>query len=493
MRQRYPLVGLGQPALPDISSLPGTGDLSSQLTQGQNLITNAKSVISGIASGNPDSRALAGLLSQGMAMSNSIPSSSQLGTIVRDVMTIGSATALGATSGPWGAAVGAVVSSIEVLIQSLFGSGGGGNVVYVTGEPTRGATHLYNLVKQWGQMANHFGLTSGSVMGWTFYDYLARKYPPSGMTAANAQIVWGDVVSNIYNAEMTPSAGHVAPHDPTTTVNSRQQLAEEYFKTNYQQYGPCSSSSSQPFEASCVKWPGGNQPDYEKYLKIVNPLATAVFWEWGQPCPSDPCPPGSLDGVQNNEFFTKAAQQSIGELYAIWQGDTSPIRGNNGRVLSVQQIMNYAERHRPSSMFFASDLYVVQMTGRNQCFGNCETMSGVATACGILAAGGSCQTVLSELLIQQAILQTLDGKVSPLFRMLVEEYLAKAQVERATAAAGAGIPGADLSTAGKVGAVAAGATGAVLFAILAYSAATKTSPVETTKLGLARAGRLFKR
>ncbi len=50
--------------------------------------------------------------------------------------------------------------------------------------------------------------------------------------------------------------------------------------------------------------------------------------------------------------------------------------------------------------------------------------------------GGSVQSVISELLIQQADLATNDPSgVPPLYRLLVEEYLAKAIAERGTTVA----------------------------------------------------------
>src|SRR5271154_3413142 len=117
MRQRYPLVGLGQ-SLPDISSLPAVGDLSGQLTQGANLISTAQQTI---ASGDPNG--IAKLLSAGMTFAKNATSTDP-GVIVRDLVEIGAATATGAaTGGPWGALAGAIVSSIEVLIDSLFGGG----------------------------------------------------------------------------------------------------------------------------------------------------------------------------------------------------------------------------------------------------------------------------------------------------------------------------------------------------------------------------------
>jgi hypothetical protein len=489
--------GLGQDlpgGLPDISSLPQAGNLQSQIAQGQNLITTAQSAVSGIASGNPNAQAIAALLSQGVTMANNLTSSSSLGTIVRDIMTIGTATAAGACAGPWGAAVGAIVSSLEVLIQALFGSGGGW-VTYCAGEPTQGASRLYNLVKQWGSMSLHMGQLSGNVMGWTFYDYIARKYPPSGTGKSMQTDLWNEVAQTVWNAgkqgngpnnstQLTIGPWNNMGYAGTQMWPNPSKAAEAYFASNYNSYGPCSSSSDQPFAARCVVWPGnytgpagvedqsGSMSDEAAYMKIVQPLATPVFWGWGEP--GSPDQPGLINDVENNEFFGKT-NKNITDFYNIWKGDTTPIVNNAGEQLSVQDIMTYAEANRPSPMFYASDLYVLQTAGRDQIFCNCDVMSGVATVFGQLAAGASCQSIISELLMQQSILQSLDGKVSPLFRLLVEEYLAKATAERETATlAAANNPPAGWSTGAKV---ALGAAVLGVGGLLGYSAYKKESPL----------------
>ena len=489
--------GLGQldlgSAASAVSDLPAAGDLNGQLTAGQNLMQTINSVAAGIQSGNPNAGQIAALLQQGVVLSNNLTSSSSLGTIARDVMQIGAATAAGATGGPWGAAAGFVVSSLEVLFQALFASPPGGQVSYNPYEPTQGSVRLYNLVKDWGQMSQHLGGVTGLPVGQSFYNYISQKYPPSQTPSSQQGQLWGQVLDNIYWASGSGTGGNLGPGQGgdilkfesvtgaylTANSTDKQSLAFYYFSGNYQEYGPCSASYNQPFAAKCVKWNSGLSPQ-DAYMKLVQPLATAVFWNWAEP--------QNIVGVENNEFFNNvsgkvAGGRSDSDRYSTWQGDTVPIQGKNGTVIGVQQIMDYALANRPPPWFYAADLYALQTQGRNQIYGNCAAMSGVATVCGILAAGGSLQSVVWELLFQQKILHQLDGQVPGMFRNLVEYYLAKAKAELTTNAASATLSQASSSssfwgtTGGKFAAVGLGVTGA----LLAYSAYTKQSPVTVVK------------
>jgi len=434
--------GLGQ-SLPDISQLPATGDLQAQLAHGENLMTSAKAALNG------DPNAAGNLLSAGVTLASGMGGGDTVGTIVRDIVTIGSATAIGAVGGPWGAAAGFIVSSVEVALQTIFGIGPGNNVTYLSGEPTAGAQDLATRKTQWDAMAGHLGLESLHPVGWSFMDYLAVKYPPNLVTA---------------------------------DLNEMFNLA----KTNVTQTGTNVTTSNL----------NSGTPRAKDYPKYVLPLCTPVFFNWYQP--------DKIQDCINNEYFSWAlpstedpsqstSKPSADHLRYLWQNDTLAIV-SKGKQLSQTQIMDYAEAHRPPAMFWASDLYVVQhgWPSWSQIFTNLPTMVGLTTWTGILAAGGSIQSVTAELIFQQKILYDLDGSVPPLFRLLVESALRQARAERAAAAAQVSLvtTAAGLSTAGMVGAVTAGVTGAIITGILVYSAVNKVSPVETTRLGLARMGRL---
>jgi hypothetical protein len=504
-----PVRGLGQglfsagaslpSSVPDISqALPG--NLSSQLTQGQNLFGAIQNAVGGVASGsgiNPQMAAM--LLNQGVTVSDQLTQQGgAVGNFVRDVMTIGAAAAAGACAGGVGAAVGAIAAALEIAIQGLFGGGPQNQIAYnpvsPTGggsEPTSGAKRIYQFVQQWCQMPANAGLFSGNPFGWTYYDYISRKYPPSSTPPSQQSQLWSLVEANINRAAQSTSN----PNQPYTLgivdeagsilasgTNFTSNFAVNYFLANYYEYGPCSTSSYDPFEASCVV-PGTldwSNPS-STYMKVVQPVGTPILWWWAQPNGSGSGGASPGDGivdVMHNEWFG-TSNQDDDDRYYDWQQDTTPIQGRDGRTISASDIMSYAIANRPSPMFYASDLYVTQASGPNELFGNCAAMSGVAMVCGLLAAGGSCQSIVSELLMEQNFLQHMDGGVPPLFRALVEEYIAKAAIERALASSGvpAG-PSSFWSTpGGEAAAVALGALGAGAVGVLGYSAYMRQSPL----------------
>lgn len=440
--------GVGQ-ALPDISQLPAVGDLQGQLSAGQNLFTTAQDAI---VNGNPN--AIASLLSQGVTVATG-QSSSSVGVLARDVVQVaGAAIAGGAVGGPFGAAAG-IVAAVAQVIFSAFTGPPSDQVTYLPGQPSQSAQRLYQLVKQWQMMSTHFGPLTGYPIGWTYYDYISRKYPPKTTSRS----------TDLFNQ-----------------VNAFQKAAASTSGTNFPIYGSASG-----------------------YMKSgnVQPLCTPIFWLWGEP--------NNIQFCTHNKYFG-SSNLSNNDRYSIWGEDTVPIVGSGGQ-LSKQQIMSYAEQHRPDPMFYCADLYVAeealgighgwpaaseysnvsqQTYSYNQVFGNLETLSGVATACGILAAGGGVQSVAEELLLDQLIIQQEQKTVPPLFRMLVDSYVAQAQAERAALAANAA-PSSPVSTGTAAAAVAAGAAAAVVVGVLGYSLVTKTRPKDTVRLATARAGRLFVR
>jgi len=506
MRRRV-IRGLGQ--VSSIPNLPPPNDLQAQLTYGHTIFTAVQSAAQAIAGGNPNVQLMNDLKAAGIPLSNNITTSSQLGTIARVVTTvatlaatIGTAVATtiagGSCAGPWGAAAGAVVAAFEAIVLRFTG-GTDENVYFQLGEPTQGATQLYKLVKQWGQMSLDIGAGTGNPQGKSFYNYIAHKYPPNTTPSSQRADLWNEVVANIWAAKKQPTNGDplgISGGIHGFNQSTPTEFAEVYFAFNYYQWGPCNNSggSGEYYEPhSCVAWYGNQQQnrtgdnhaagnvtsmkqlsDEDAYTALSQPIATEVLWNWYEP--------NNIQNVTNNQFFDpyEAGSQSMADRYNLWSADTAPILTAQG-TLSAAQIMAYAEANRPSPMFYASDLYVVQQQagskGSNQLFGNCATMSGVATVCGLLAAGGDCLSVAQELLIQQFLLNLRDQAVPPLFQMLVEEYLAKAIQEQAQLQVQAQVQPTGISwpTVGIVVA-AVGVTG-----LLGYSAYTKQSPITVLK------------
>jgi hypothetical protein len=465
--------------------------LSGQLAQGQNLISAAQQTIS---SGDPNG--IAKLLSAGMTFAQNATSTDP-GVIVRDIIQIGSATAAGAAvGGPWGALAGAVVSSIEALFQSLFSTGPGDIVTFPPGQPTMGAQTMAKTLTQWIQQSGHLGAESMNPMGWSFYDYISRKYPPNQLSDSDAQEMWGFILDALSvngngTGRGTPGFGDQGTQNAGIIVISGVLDNFDGYWKNLTHNNP---------NYPLPKKPSSSIPKWKQYRQVAMPICTSAVWNWFD-----------STAIQNcifNEWFEPSTSIETNQWRkSLWANDSGglALKGSNGNVLSVQDIMNYAEANRPNSMFFASDLYVVQRGGYaasffgsdpNQIFSNLETLTALAIACGMLAVGGGVQAISTELLVQQKRVHDLNGgHVPPLFRAFVEDFLAKAHVERAAAAAGAIVPATQtpLTTAGMVGAVAAGALGAVIVGVLAYSLATKTSPVETTRLAAARTRRLLSR
>ncbi len=458
-------VGLGQ----TIGPLPQPGDLKGQITYGNNLRQLCQAAGAAVQGGSPNAALMQTLQAVGIPLATVVTTPNQAGAVERAVVLsvaagAAIATAVGATiagascTGPWGTVIGAVAAAIESIVMVLTGPTAE-HVDFNFGEPTDGAIELYKLVTQWGNMSTGEGGSLGVPCGMSMYDYIVHKYPPSTVGQAEVQNMWDEVVANLWAASNSQSGtqngvGNLGIskgiHNPNQ--NNSYQFAEAYFIYNYSNWGPCNSQGGgptgdcsgqgecyQPYQ--CVVWSGGQASsqtlsDQDAYKKLAQPLASDVLWNWFQP--------EQIVNVENNQFYQNTEVRGIQnkttqDYYKIWYNDTVPIISNYGSY-TVDQIVEYAEANRPSPMFYASDLYVAQQqagsAGSNQLFGNCATMSGVATVFGLLAAGGSVQSVISELLIQQSVLNDLDsGNISPLFRLLVEEYLAKAIAERGTTVA----------------------------------------------------------
>ncbi len=487
-----PLVGFGQ----TVGSLPQVGDLKGQITYGSNLMSICESVGATIqGGGSPNAALMETLRGAGVPISPS-GASVQAGNIilpaVRTAVSVtiaavattsavlatsaaaaaaavaGTTISIGSCAGPWGAAIGAVAAAVETIVM-LFLNSGQNKVDFNFGEPTDGSQLLYRLVNQWGQMTLTEGGATGSPCGMSMYDYIVHKYPPSATGKAEVANLWQQVVNNLQAAGNKNSGQHngvgwlgISQGIHSPSQNTPQEFAEAYFIYNYNNWGPCNSQGggttggcqagssatvfipcSQPYQ--CVVWEGGQQgnlSDDEAYLKLSQPISPEVLWNWLQPGGSS-AGPGITNAIYNAYYPNMAAlgqrNPNNDDYYNIWAADTIPIPTIGQNVgLSKQEILQYAEANRPSPMFYAADLYVAQQQtggGANQLFGNCATMSGVATVFGLLAAGGSVQNIAAELLIMQSKLYLLDGQVPQLFQMLVNEYLAKAIAEKATTVA----------------------------------------------------------
>jgi len=205
------------------------------------------------------------------------------------------------------------------------------------------------------------------------------------------------------------------------------------------------------------------------------PLCTPVWFDWYQP--------GQIVDCEKDLFFgSGGAGGNVSALLQTWINSTYAQNG-----LSQQQIVQRAIASMIDPMYFGSDLYGLPMP---------SGFSGWGTAyynTDLLNAGASTQAIVSELLIQSAILAAHGGqdptgnklpgdvKLNQYgFHQLLDDHIRMAQTENALIPP-APAPPAGLSTGAQIATVfgAAGATMAV--GLLGYSAYTKQSPADVLR------------
>ena len=357
-----------------LGSLPPVGNLPAQLQQGQALLGQAQTAI---ASGDPN--ALGALLSAGVTLASG-QTSSVVGSMVRFAMTVGSGALAGSVGGPWGAAAGAVAGAVEQLLTGVFGGSPKSTVSY----PTPATQEIYKLQVQWQSMAGHVGAETQEPQGWTFCDYLAKKYPVSA-SRYSMKTQYSLMSANVWQSAWLDQGGS----------------------------GQMPPGWSAPFSEA------GWLADAVEALRIAAPpLCTPVFFLWAQP--------DQIEDCDHNQF--NASPLSLARLETLWRNDSGGLGFSGpGGVMSDAMIMAHAEAARPDPFFWNSFLYWYE--GSNYTFGNLETLNGMATVLGLLAVGARLKAIAYELLLQQKIMHDEQGYVPPLFRLLVDEYVAKARIE----------------------------------------------------------------
>jgi hypothetical protein len=371
-----PMLPTSLPSGLNLSAIPGAGNVPAQLAQGQALLSQAQSAIS---SGDPN--AIGALLSAGVTLASG-QTASVVGSLVRFAMTVGGGALAGSAGGPVGAVVGAVAGAVEAALQGVFG---GGVAKATVSYPSASATEIYKLNVQWSGLAGHMGGETQNPQGWTLCDYLAAKYPIrlSKYSIKTRSLLLLDNISQSAWLDMGntgPAPVGYAPDD----------LAEA------QLVGQA--------RASALSAP---------------PLCTPVFWLWAQSSEIADC--------SHNQY--NVSPLPLPQLWTLWQNDSGGLdfTGPGGKM-TVAMIMARAEAFRPDPFFWSSALY--WFDGKeNYTFGNLETLNGMAAWLGLLAVGTRMKGIANELLLQQKMIHDETGTIPPLFRLLVEEALAKARVE----------------------------------------------------------------
>jgi hypothetical protein len=387
----------------------------------------------------------AALAEAGVALVNAVTGESK--GALAEVLGLASGALSGLiAAGPVGAAVGLISSAIADF-SSLFGG-------YV------GVTHIYGMSHATEIIASRVAsMASSSVdtesnnpQGWFMSDYLATALPPS--TGNQAKL-----------------AG----------------LLETIFSM-------CSSPQGQtpdPFSISCVSQAailGNTDPSA--------PLCTPVFFNWFNSAAIADCSHNLVFGSSGAKGVTNGTPSA---LLQQWVAST---RVQNG--LTQSQIVQNAIARAPDPIYWSSSLYGAYIDptigSAYTVFWNPDLLNAMATVLMMLSVGCSTQSIVSELLIQSAIMDTYGTQLPNVgcntspnsgdicvnvpgnaaisqagFHALVDDYIALANAENAAA----GIT--DYSTADKIGMLLVGATGACVVGLLGYSAVTRTSPLVALK------------
>ena len=381
----------------NVPALPQMGNVTAQIAQANTIATQAKDALSNLQAGGSPFAALANLAGAGVTIAaGQTPSAT--GQLVRAMVTIGTATASGAAvGGPFGAAAGAIVSGVSAIMQSILG---GAPPVFegldASSLATPGGNHLYALVYQWGE-ANPT-TTSGYPQGGSFAAYLQVTTPPQ--KTPRPELLW-----HLANLSGGSDYGMAA-------INAGS-----------------SQAVGNPMDSS---WPVADAARMQAFLAACVAIEPSVLWHWAQPS----------QGAANNSPGAYAAAYPVWAQppnTAAWEGDTNqldPVPASPGHParpgLSIKQIMASALRRAPDPMFLCSDLYVQNWAsaGEDGIFiQNSETLSGLATVYGLLAVGGSSRAIAFELTQQERNLAILNAQAAPPFTLSLHEWMAEGKSE----------------------------------------------------------------
>lgn len=408
--------------------LPNVGDVEGQAQSGLNLINQ-------IQTGDTE-----GLLAAGMSAVGGVLGSSPGGAILMGAAT--GALSGFATFGPCGAVLGAVVGAVEGA-ASLFSPADSVAGIYGMSQATQ--TIAANVQALGAAGKNPL---NNNPAGWAMADYLSMARPPVSSTNASG---FSNTCGSAQVYVLT-----VAPSMITIPWISR---------------GFFLGSSSGDL--------------YGRKIEHQPPLCTPVWFEWFASS-------GIVDCYQDITFGSNPG--TVSGLKQAWVSATHATGG-----LSQEEIVAKAISSGPfDPFFFAAGLYGITVpsgifsTGYATYYWNPDLLNGIATVLAMRSAGASTQAIVSELLVQSAILKQ-NGSVAPNgspmpgdltlnqygFHRLVDDQISLANRENAAA----GILAADtLTTWDKVGGVLLGAGLGAVGGILAYSAYKRQSPVVTSKM-----------
>jgi hypothetical protein len=383
----------------------------------------------------------AGLLEAGISAIGGPLGSSPGGAMLMDA--VGGALSGFAMYGPVGAALGGALGALEGAAGSFFGPADTVIDIYGVSQATQTITGDVQALgaKAPNPLNNH-------PAGWAMADYLAFARPPSSS-------------KNVDGFSQTASSVQAYAISQMGGVSAGELLA---------------SVEGSGFIAGS--------------LQSQVPLCTPVWFEWFTYS-------SIVDCYQDLLFGSGGAGGDPNALYNAWVQSTLATGS-----LSQAEIVKRAAAVAPDPFYFSASLYGATFSsgafgaGYATVYWNPDLLNAMATVMAMRSCGASTQAILSELLIQAAILQKTGG-LAPGggsmpgdialnqygFRRLLDDYIRLANAQNAAA----GISSASaISTGGMAGSVALGATGALLAGVLGYSLYTRRSPVDVTRAALAR-------
>jgi hypothetical protein len=494
--------------------LPNPGDLQGQVDQGSNLVKALQ---------NGDVSTLG---AAGMSLAKGIG-----GTVGADLAGLVSAAGAGAAvgafagsmaglagCGPYGAIAAAIITAVVELENAFTNNYQGVKYVYppeaAVGGSSAPSVVNANRIANWPVPSATGNLdTYGNPPGLLLAQYLSVKYPPKTTRRAKLAFQLMQEVAKEVLKEGVIAQNQIGCGDIFDIVASSNPLMR--CGVVVQSANPCGYPfpvPSPPAITPEVFMSPAGWGDNEGCQAMAPPL----FWHWLN---WQEINPGKSDADPATQTYPynlfPGGKPSSSSLWKRLIIATAPLV----KKITPQECLTRALQRAPDPLFFDVDLYGAAPNHSYTIYYNIDLMKAVATVCAMLSKGLCTRGIVAELLVQASILTENNalGKgvgnannVSPGFRALLDDYLALAHLEDKyhEAATMASITGAApmptsvsstvaaataLSTGEKIGAVATGAAGALLAGVLAYSAYTRTSPVETAQLAVSRTRKLVHR
>jgi hypothetical protein len=432
--------------------MPNPGDVQGKAAAGSQLIQQ-------LQDGDTDS-----LLQAGISLADNILGGSKIGGVLLGGLS--GALSGFAMAGPTGAVIGFTIATVEGITTMNQGADAVTETLglsYATNTITGNIAALAAMGKD---------LWTGNPQGWAMADYCAFAFPPN--TSKNAAGL---------ETCMTNIAQYVVQANPAFSSTGYTDLCSG---TYWPTMGPGQSGGSVGVTTA------------GQLLRDQVPLCTPVWFDWYNPSTIKDCSQflyfgsgGACPAVLGSCGSGGATPE---QLKTVW---LKAMNAANG--LSAQQIYQQAVAQLPDRLYWSSDLYGVAGPSGSSGFAttlyNVDLINAMATVLMMRSCGASTQAIVSELLIQTALLvktggHDVNGNAMPGdvtlnqygFHRFVDDHIKMANAQNAAAnpplVTSTGVP---LSTSGMLGAVTAGVTGTILAGILGYSAYTRTSPLVVTR------------